>query len=420
MQRRRFLKSSLLGCLSMAGLPYLNQAAVGQTAKWEGKKMLILGDSITQAGDYINFLESTLLTANPTASTELINLGLASETISGLSEEAHPFPRPYLHDRLPSILSYTSPDIIFACYGINCGIYHPFDQNIFKEYQQGILRLMKAAEAQKAELILMTPPPHAAPVEDWKAARADADRKDYSYARPYLAYDDVMRRYADWLLSLNGNVPVVDLQTPMRRFQSLCYDQDYIHPNTYGHQLMTLTLLEALDWVGKKPLIALEANPSAQPDANSFGQPWIAPMPRLPYRLSAGVSEYDERVAGPKVKLALRHCPAGTYQLLDRHHLIGQYESDTLRRGIVVEEKSYTEVMHPLTPWQLSASLYDLLASRRKLYDYSLLQHIGHERPMHRKGLPIQLAEMKKRELQHQIVDMLDVSSWELHLVQVR
>ncbi len=164
----------------------------------------------------------------------------------------------------------------------------------------------------------------------------------------------------------------------------------------------------------------MEANPSAQPDANSFGQPWIAPMPRLPYRLSAGVSEYDERVAGPKVKLALRHCPAGTYQLLDRHHLIGQYESDTLRRGIVVEEKSYTEVMHPLTPWQLSASLYDLLASRRKLYDYSLLQHIGHERPMHRKGLPIQLAEMKKRELQHQIVDMLDVSSWELHLVQVR
>lgn len=409
----------MLGSLSLAGLPYWKLVARGTSDGWKGKKIIFLGDSITQAGGYINFLESSLLTANPTASTELINLGLASETISGLSEEDHPFPRPYLHDRLPSILKYTSPDIIVACYGINCGIYHPFDPDIFKKYQQGITLLMKAAAAQKAELILMTPPPYAAPVSDWDKARSDQGRNDYGYISPYLAYDDVMRRYADWLLSLNSNVPVIDLQTPMRRFQSLCYDQDYIHPNAYGHQLMALTLLEGMGWLEDTPAIALEAKPSAQSDANSLEQVWMVPMPRLPYRHSSQVADYDDRIAGPKVKLKFQQCPAGTYQLFDRHHLIGQYESDTLKKGIVVEEKG-PEAVHAPTPWELSATVYDLLASRRKLYDYSLLQHIGHERPMHRKGIPIQLAEMKKRKLQSKIVDKLAVSSWELHLVQVR
>ncbi len=419
MQRRRFLKSSLLGSLSLAGLPYLGQAALGQTYEWAGKKILFLGDSITQAGGYINFLESGLLAISGEISSELLNLGLASETISGLSEEAHPFPRPYLHDRLDNILTATQPDIIFACYGINCGIYHPFDEVFFKQYRQGIEMLIDKAKKQQAKLILMTPPPYAAPVSSGEGAREDAGRADYSYAKPYLAYDDVMRKYAEWLLSIKGEVKVVDLQSSMRRYQAICYDDDYIHPNIYGHQLMAVTMLDALGWEKNRPEIELVAEPSAKPEVNSFGQTHTVQMPHLPYRKLTENQQYDQRLAVPEVKLVLPDCPSGTFQLFDQHQLIGQYENENLRKGVVLNRKSFGEKLQNLLPWSVSEIIYRLVADKRKLYDYSLLQHIGHERPMSHEGLPISLATMKRDEIQIQLANLLEPRSWELSLVKV-
>jgi len=419
MQRRRFLKSSLLGSLSLAGLPYLNQAASGQTFEWKGKKILFLGDSITQAGDYINFLESSLLANSGKLHAELLNLGLASETISGLSEEAHPFPRPYLHDRLSKVLSATQPDIIFTCYGINCGIYHPFERDIFRTYQQGITQLMKAADNQKAELILMTPPPYAVLVDDRALARADVKRDDFSYAKPYLAYDDVMRKYAEWLLSLQGEVKVIDLQTPLRKFVSLCYDQDYIHPNRYGHQLMAITILETLEWTPAKASLDVKMDSLHHQQENSFGQTWEASMPRLPYRVYTGQQAYDSWIAGPEVKLVLENCSPGTYQLFDHNVLVGQYKGETLKTGIFLNHDKAGEMLKSLAPWQLSEKIYELIAAKRNLYDYSLLQHIGHERPMSREGLPISLAEKKRDEIRTQLRALLVPKRWKLNLVQL-
>ncbi len=414
MQRRDFLKSTFLGSLTLAAMPYHTHARVAQRAEWEGKKILFLGDSITQAGDYLNFLESSLMAATANLNTDLLNMGLASETISGLSEDAHPFPRPHLHDRLSAILSYTRPDIIFACYGINCGIYHPFDQDLFRSYQHGITRLLQAADNQKARLILMTPPPYAAPVSNYDTARKDKGREDYSFMRPYLAYDDVMKKYAEWLLSLEGRVQIIDLQSPMRQFLEICYDDDYIHPNLYGHQLMAMTILKALGWVKEEPL-ELRASSAGRQHADAFGQSWTAAMPKLPYRLYADKSEYNLQISVPETNLMLQDCPPGTFQLYDQHKLIGQYKMDDLREGISLGYEALGE----LSPGQLAEGMYELIAAKRKLYDYSLLQHIGHERPMSREGLPMELAETKKIRIQAELSDILRIADWKLNLVKL-
>ena len=94
---------------------------------------------------------------HPGSERVVINLGLSSETVSGLSEEGHAggrFPRPNLHERLSRILAKTKPDLVFACYGMNCGIYQPADPKRLKSYQVGILKLR---EAIKGELIHITP-----------------------------------------------------------------------------------------------------------------------------------------------------------------------------------------------------------------------------------------------------------------------
>src|ERR1044072_9164195 len=60
-------------------------------------RIVFLGDSITYSGQYAELVEAYFVTRFPDRHLELLNLGLPSETVSGLSEEGHAggkFPRP--------------------------------------------------------------------------------------------------------------------------------------------------------------------------------------------------------------------------------------------------------------------------------------------------------------------------------------
>lgn len=104
------------------------------------KKIVFLGNSITYSGQYVDYVETYLRLSYPDREWDFINIGLPSETVSGLSEEGHAdgkFPRPDLHERLDRVLNELKPDLIFANYGMNDGIYLPFDEERFKAYQLG-------------------------------------------------------------------------------------------------------------------------------------------------------------------------------------------------------------------------------------------------------------------------------------------
>ncbi len=91
----------------------------------EVRRVVVLGDSIIYGGQYVEFIETWLVTRQPERQLEVINVGLPSETVSGLSEEGHAggkFPRPDPHERLERALAQTEPDYVIACYGMNCGI----------------------------------------------------------------------------------------------------------------------------------------------------------------------------------------------------------------------------------------------------------------------------------------------------------
>src|SRR5688500_17490958 len=106
------------------------------------KRIVILGDSITYSGQYVDDLELYLFCKYPARKFEVINVGLPSETVSGLSEDGHAdgkFPRPGLHERLDRVLAKTKPELVFACYGMNDGIYLPLDERRFAAYRDGML-----------------------------------------------------------------------------------------------------------------------------------------------------------------------------------------------------------------------------------------------------------------------------------------
>lgn len=221
-----------------AGMGLVDREALLENAK----QIVFLGDSITYAGQYTDSFAAWLLTREYDVVPTVINVGLPSETVSGLSEDGHAggrFPRPDLAERLERVLSLTKPDLVFACYGINCGIYQPFSESRFESYQRGINALRDQVSQVGASLVLITPP-------TYDDARANRE----------FSYNGVLDRYSQWLIELrNEGVLVVDLHGPMtgelmsrrKSEPEFTFQPDAVHPNAEGHWLMARVLF---GWFG--------------------------------------------------------------------------------------------------------------------------------------------------------------------------
>ena len=218
------------------------------------KKVLFLGNSITQHGTYISVVDYYLGQYEKDTRYELIGLGLGSETVSCLSEPDHPFPRPCLLERLDRALTKTKPDVVVACYGMNDGIYYPFDSSHFAAFQKGIFQLIKSVQAIEADLILLTPPPFDTLPISKKVVGLGAEA--YSYLTPYEGYNTVLGNYAEWLISLKStDIEVMDVHGTMQKMLSFnrlkdpgfSFSNDGIHPNFEGHLVIGLIILHWMD-----------------------------------------------------------------------------------------------------------------------------------------------------------------------------
>ena len=223
-----------------------------KTPPLSGQKVLWLGDSITQAGDYVTIVEYYLDRQYPSARFDFDSIGLASENTSCLTEKDHPLPRPCLSERLGRALDLVQPQLVIACYGMNDGIYHPQSPERMAAFQKGIQGLISAVRAKNARLILLTPAPFD-PVPVAATVR-DASAPDFSYKAPYKQYDDVLRDYAAWEKTLAApDVTVIDLHTAIDAYLAqqrksnpkFSFTKDGIHPNFEGHLLMAQTILES-------------------------------------------------------------------------------------------------------------------------------------------------------------------------------
>ena len=217
------------------------------------QRILFLGDSITQGGAYVEMIDAALIAQFPEATQEIIPLGLSSETVSGLSEEGHAggkFPRPDLHERLDRALEKAKPQLVFACYGMNDGIYFPLSTERFQAFQDGMKKLHDKVVASGARIIHLTPPVFDPLPIKVKVLPAGLDK----YPTPYQGYNDVLDAYSDWLLSMKkAGWEVLDIHGPMnaalaekRKTDSqFTFSKDGIHPGTEGHLLMATAVLNA-------------------------------------------------------------------------------------------------------------------------------------------------------------------------------
>ncbi len=226
----------------------LVQAAAAESANpgdlfRHARRIVVLGDSITQDGRWVADLAAWMEERGVEA--DVVNVGLSSETTSGLTEVQHAggaFPRPDLFDRLDSVLRVTRPDLVLAMYGMNCGTYLPLDEGRFAKFKAGMERLHATVEKAGATIIHLTPPIYDKQPDDPGPA-GDAD------------YDAVLTAYAEWLLAKRADGwAVIDVHGPMkaalaaRRLKDpkATFTPDCIHPNDDGHWAICRAVIAGL------------------------------------------------------------------------------------------------------------------------------------------------------------------------------
>jgi len=157
-------------------------------------------------------------------------------------------------ERLDRALKAVKPAVVFACYGMNDGIYHPPSPARLAAFTDGLQRLITAVRGSGATLVLVTPPVFDPVPLAGKTVPATAGSFGYGNAF-YAGYDEVLAEFARAELALDATgVTVIDLHTPMaaalaaRRVQNpaFTFANDGVHPGDLGHLVMARTIAGAL------------------------------------------------------------------------------------------------------------------------------------------------------------------------------
>ena len=288
------------------------------------KRIVFLGDSITHGGGYIEDFEIYLFARHPARKFDVVDLGLSSETVSGLSEEGHAggkFPRPDLHERLERALPKTKPDLVFACYGMNDGIYLPLEESRFAKFREGMEWLHDKVTAAGAKIIHVTPPSFH-PL----SARAVPDADGNKPIAELGGYNLVLDHYSSWLMEQRKarGWRVIDIHRPMNAFiaaqrrtnPDFVFAKDGVHPNAEGHALIADALIADLVPQDKGWWQAFQATLAANPKAaelrklvhqhvHVLGDAWLSDVGHLRPGVAQGlpVPEAEAKAAELEAKI---------------------------------------------------------------------------------------------------------------------
>jgi len=234
-------------------LVFHDSVVFSQSLVKENDRVIFLGDSNTFAGAYISDVDAYFMKSR--SNIEFINVGLPSETCCGLSEPDHPFPRPTVQERIDRVMETLKPNVVFICYGMNDGIYHPFAEERFEKYQKGILELIGKVKKSGARIVLMTPPPFDPLPMKKKNKLVGKESKKFAWFSIYEDYDQVMKKYADWVKTLDSKVDaLIDIRSPIVEFQNekrkanpdFTMSGDGVHFNDQCHRLIAAAIVKTI------------------------------------------------------------------------------------------------------------------------------------------------------------------------------
>ncbi len=316
--RRRVSILSMVASALIGSLLCSSLSAQEAAFPLKAKRILFLGDSNTHAGGYVNRIDLQLRLHKVAPLPEIINAGLSSETCTGLSEPDHPFPRPDVHERLDRALEKVKPDVVVACYGMNDGIYYPFSEERFQKYQAGINRIIEKVHAANAKLILITPPPFDPTPLKGTDKLLPAGRDKYAYFAIYEDYDNVMARYAEWIMAQKDRVElVIDAHTALLDFATekrkadpkYALAGDGVHFNDDGHKILADVVLKSWGISPIEPVLA-ELEKLANERGSILHDAWLTHIGHKRPGTPAGLPLEEAQSKAKKIEQQMQIPPA--------------------------------------------------------------------------------------------------------------
>jgi lysophospholipase L1-like esterase len=355
----------------------------------------------------------------PGANVELINAGLASETLSGTSEKQHPWPRPDVHERAARAIEKAKPTMVIWCYGMNDGIYAPPDAGRMEKFQAGTRDLSKLSRAAGARVVILTPPPFD-PLS-YKGTLAPDGFVEYGFKTPWQHYDRTLAGYAAWLRDTEEKLAdeIVDLHTPLRSVIAEWHKADPkwssgdgIHPVAAIHWLMAGLIAEALGVPGAVAEIAPgEGDAQGGWTLNVRAAPPVAAPEGTPpgFFTAGGFQKMANRF-----ELTLPVSPSAAMRLKSGDRLLGIVRRDELARGL-----DLTRFPALALNRDANAAL-PLALERHRILSAAWREHIGHTRPdTDRTALPLDQAKAAAAKIDEKLNALLSVREESLRLEPV-
>ncbi len=202
------------------------------------KRVLFIGNSITYAGRYVQIIEAYQRAKFPNQEIDIYNVGLPSETVSGLSEDGHAsgrFPRPDLHERLARVLEQIKPDLVFATYGMNDGIYLPLDEARFLKFKDGIIWMHEQVDASGAKIIHITP-----------SLYEEKPNENIGYGKVLDEYSQWLTQQKKWQVIDTHSALQKYLNAELKKNANFRISKDGVHPGDQGHWMMAKEILRYL------------------------------------------------------------------------------------------------------------------------------------------------------------------------------
>ena len=384
-----------------------------------GDRVMVLGDSNTHDGRYIMALDLIVRCRMPATPVEFINLGLASETLSGTSEKQHPWPRPDVHERAARAIEKVKPTVVAFCYGMNDGIYSPPDAERMAKYQAGVRDLVAMSRAAGARVVILTPPPFD-PLS-YKGELAPDGHDDYGFKTPWKNYNETLAGYAAWLRDTPDLADVVvDLHTPLTAVIAAWHKADPqwssgdgIHPIAAIHWLMAGLVAEGLGVPGT----VADVEPG---EADAQGG-WTvkfnaAPPVAAPEGTPAGFfAAGGFQKTANRFEVTIPNAPSAVVRLMSGGHLLGMVTREQLARGVDLSQWPALSLNRD------AKAVLPLAMERHKMLSAAWREHVGHTRPdTDRTALPLEEAKAAAAKIEEKMSALLQVRVETLRLEPVR
>ena len=220
----------------------------GRPVVEKGDRVAIVGDSITEQKLYSRFIEMYLLACVAHLELRTIQLGWSGERAPG-------FARRMANDLLPF-----KPDVVTTCYGMNDGLYRPYEPKIGETYRKAMTDIVGRLGKEGATVVVGSP--------------GAVDSYAFKHLDPAV-YNDNLAHLRDIArdIAIGEGMPFANVFDPMIVAQLRAkpelgkkYDvcgADGFHPRPNGHLVMAYAFLKAMGFQGDIGTIVVDISGGA-------------------------------------------------------------------------------------------------------------------------------------------------------------